>query len=86
MIPLIATVRIKPRRGRSIRLWLPLFLIWFLLVVLGVLLSPIIVIACLIAGLNPFTAVWGLIRVFLALAGTEIEIQAPDALVLVRVV
>jgi hypothetical protein len=55
-------------------------------VVLGVLLSPLIVIACLIARMNPFTTVWRLCRVFAALAGTHIEIQSPEAVVLVTVI
>ncbi len=86
MIPLMARVVIDQPGGRPIRLWLPLFLVWLLLVVLGVILSPLIIIACLIARLNPFTTVWALIRVFCALAGTHVEVQAPDAVVLVQVV
>ena len=86
MIPLIAIVQIEPRNGRRIRLWLPLFLVWLLLVVLGLLLSPLILIACLIVRLNPFLTVWGLIGVFVAMAGTHIEVRAPDATVLVRVI
>ena len=86
MIPLVAHVVVHPDRGRPIRLWLPLFLVWLLLAVLGVLLSPLIIIACLIARMNPFTTVWRLCRVFAALAGTVIEVQAPDAMVLVRVI
>ena len=86
MIPLMARVVIDHGAGRPIRLWLPLFLVWLLLVVLGVILSPLILIACLIARMNPFTTVWALIRVFWALAGTHIEVQAPDAVVLVDVV
>ena len=86
MIPIFAQVEVRPENHRPIRLWLPLFLVWLLLIVLGVLLSPLIVIACLIVRMNPFTTVWALIRVFGALAGTHIEVQAPDAVVLVRVV
>jgi len=86
MIPLIAVVQVQPRNGRRIRLWLPLFLVWLLLVVLGLLLSPLILIACLIVRLNPFLTVWGLIGVFVSMAGTHIEVRAPDATVLVRVI
>jgi hypothetical protein len=86
MIPVFAIVHIEPRHGRRIRLWLPLFLVWLLLVVLGLLLSPLILIACLIARLNPLATIWNLIGVFVALAGVNIEITSPDATVLVRVV
>jgi hypothetical protein len=86
MIPLVAIVQIEPRHGRRIRLWLPLFLVWLLLVVLGLVLSPLILIACLIARLNPFQTVWRLVGVFVAMAGTHIEVQSPDAVILVRVI
>jgi hypothetical protein len=86
MIPLLAQVEVRTEQHRPIRLWLPLFLVWLLLVVLGVILSPLIIIGCLIVRMNPFTTVWGLIRVFWAMAGTHIEVQAPDAVVLVRVI
>jgi len=86
MIPLIAVVQIEPRHGRRIRLWLPLFLVWLLLVILGLLLSPLILIACLIVRLNPLRVIWSLISVFVAMAGTHIEVQAPDAVILVRVI
>jgi hypothetical protein len=86
MIPLIAVVQIQPRHRRRFRLWLPLFLVWLLLVVLGLVLSPVILIACLIVRLNPFLTVWGLIGVFVAMAGTHIEVRAPDATILVRVI
>jgi hypothetical protein len=86
MIPLMAQVVVAPGHGRPIRLWLPLFLVWLLLVVLGVLLSPLIIVACLIARMNPFTTVWRLCRVFAALAGTHIEVRSPEAVVLVRVI
>ena len=68
MIPLVAIVQVHPSHGRRIRLWLPLFLVWLLLVVLGLVLSPLILIACLIARLNPFAAIWGLIERFPNLA------------------
>jgi hypothetical protein len=86
VIPVFAIVHVEPRRGRRIRLWLPLFLVWLLLAVLGLLLSPLILIGCLIARLNPFATLWNLIGVFVALAGVNIEITSPDAAVLVRVI
>jgi hypothetical protein len=85
VIPLVAVVQIEPRRGRRIRLWLPLFLVWLLLVVLGLLLSPLILVACVLTRLNPLGTVWRLVRVFVAMAGTHIEVRSPEAAVLVRV-
>ncbi|HZC16048.1 MAG TPA: hypothetical protein VE309_04745 [Caulobacteraceae bacterium] len=86
MIPVFAIVHVEPRHGRRIRLWLPLFLVWLLLAVLGLPLSPLIAIGCLIARLNPFRVICNLVSVFAALAGVNIEITSPDATVLVRVV
>jgi hypothetical protein len=84
VIPMLAEVRISTPDHRF-RLWLPLFLVWLLLLILAVLLSPLILIALLIARLNPFTTVWALIRVVAALSGAHVEVKAPDANVLVRV-
>jgi hypothetical protein len=86
MIPLMAQVVVEHEHGRPIRLWLPLFLVWLLVVILGVLLSPLIIVACLMVRMNPFTTAWRLCRVFGALAGTHIEVQSPEAVVLVRVI
>jgi hypothetical protein len=55
-------------------------------VILGLVLSPLILIGCLIARLNPFLTIWSLVRVFVAMAGTHIEVQSPDAVILVRVI
>ncbi len=41
MLPLFAVVKIAPRHGRAFRLWLPLFLVWMLLVVLGLILVAV---------------------------------------------
>jgi hypothetical protein len=85
MPPMLAQVRIITADGHRIRLWLPLFLLWILLIPLLILLSPVIVIGLLIARFNPFEVIWGLLRVIAALAGTQVEVKAPDADILVRV-
>jgi hypothetical protein len=85
MIPLLATVSVHPDGRRPFRLWLPLFLVWLLLLVLLVLLSPVVLIACLICRVNPFKAVAALGGLLAALTGTLVDIQAPGACVLVRV-
>ena len=49
MIPFVAVVGLRDHESRTFRLWVPLFLIWLLLLPLAVLLSPFIFIACLYA-------------------------------------
>jgi hypothetical protein len=85
MIPLLATVSIQPDGRRPFRLWLPLFLVWLLLLMLLLLLSPIVLIACLVCQVNPFKAVAALGGVLCSLTGTHVQIEAPGACVLVRV-
>ena len=42
MIPFVAVISLRNQESRTFRLWIPLFLMWLLLVPLGVLLSPFI--------------------------------------------
>ena len=54
MIPFVAVVSLRNQESRTIRLWIPLILIWLLLLPLAVLLSLFIFIACLFCRVNPF--------------------------------
>ena len=75
MIPLAAVVRLRHEDSRTFRLWIPLFLVWLLLMPLGVVLSPFILIACLVCRVNPFRGVavtWQFLR---ALADTDVEVE-----------
>ena len=84
MIPMLATVSIRHPRGR-IRLWAPLFLLWLLLLPLVILALPPIAITGLITGVNPIRFVVGVVSVLSASVGTHIDVQAPGAQVLVRI-
>ena len=48
MIPFVAVVSLRNRESHTFRLWIPLFLMWLLLVPLGILLSPFIFIGFLV--------------------------------------
>lgn len=85
MIPMLLTISVRARGVRPIRVWLPLFLIWILLLPFLVLIVPAVMILGAIARLNPLAAVGSLFAVFCALAGTHIEVEAPDATVLVHI-
>ena len=85
MIPLFLTVSIRPAGQPPFRLWLPLVLVWLLLSPLLILLIPAAMLLGVIAGMNPFTALGSVVAVFCALAGTHVEVQAPDASVFIHI-
>ena len=85
MIPVWATVRVRSPGMRPLRLWLPLFLVWILLSPLIVLAVLVVVLAGPVFRVNPFALLAGVYRLLSGLAGTLVEIEAPDASVLVRV-
>jgi hypothetical protein len=79
MIPSVAVVSLRGRESRTLRVWVPLLLLWLLLVPLGLVLSPLIFIGCLACRLNPlraFSVGW---QILLALHDTEIEIEQRSA-------
>jgi uncharacterized membrane protein len=84
MIPFVAVVSLRNQESRTFRIWIPLFLIWLLLLPLGVLLSPFIFIACLVCrGLdcrvNPFDGVAVMWQIWWALNDTELEVEHRSA-------
>lgn len=79
MIPFVAVVSLRNQESRTIRLWIPLILIWLLLLPLAVLLSPFIFIACLLCRVNPFRGVALMWRVLNALTDTSIEVEQRSA-------
>ena len=79
MIPLVAVVSLRNQESRTLRVWIPLFLVWLLLVPLGILLSPFIVIACLACQVNPFRGVVVVWQILNALADTNVEFEQRSA-------
>ena len=79
MIPFVAVVSLRNQESRTFRLWIPLFLIWLLLLPLAVLLSPFIFIACLFCRVNPFHGVAVIWQILNALADTNIEVEHRSA-------
>jgi uncharacterized membrane protein len=75
MIPFVAVVSLRNQQSRTFRLWIPLVLIWLLLVPLAVLLSPFIFIACLVCRVNPFRGIAVVWQVLNALTDTELEVE-----------
>jgi hypothetical protein len=79
MIPFVAMVTVRGSESRTFRLWVPLFLVWLLLIPLAILLSPVIFIVCLACRMNPlrgFVAIW---QVLAALSHTECAVDHGSA-------
>ena len=75
MIPFVA--RISVRHGsRDFRLWIPLAIVWLLLLPTTLLLVPLGLIACLIARVDPLVAVRSLCAILCGVQGTELEIES----------
>ncbi len=76
----------RPDRSRVVvRLWLPLTLLFLLLAPFAILLSPLIWLAPRPYRDRPFATVIGLGVLLLSLGGTTVEVDAPDALVRIRI-
>ena len=79
MIPFVAVVSLRNQESRTFRLWIPLFLIWLLLLPLAVLLSPFVFIACLFCRVSPFRGVAVMWQILNALTDTNIEVEHRSA-------
>lgn len=79
MIPFVAVISLRNQESRTFRLWIPLVLLWVLLLPLGALLSPFIVIACLVCRVNPLRGVAVMWQILNALTDTELEVEHRSA-------
>ncbi len=84
--PMLAVVRILPSRtGRRIRLWVPLFLVWLLLLPFMLVLLPVYFVVCAVMDIAPFATLGAFFAVLGSLNGTHVEVDSPDAAVLIHV-
>lgn len=91
MIPFTASIHIRwwshspaGRQSHRLRLWIPLFLVWILLLPLLLVSLPVIALVCLVVRVNAlrlYTVVWGILS---ALRHTLVEVNSPVAEVRVR--
>ena len=79
MIPFVAVVSLQNQQSRTFRLWIPLVLIWLLLLPLGILLSPFIFIACLVCRVNPVRGVVVMWQILNALNDTQLDVEHRSA-------
>ena len=72
--------------GRTrISLWLPLTPVFWLLAPFAMLLAPLILLAPPLWRMNPYVTAYAVGRVLLALSGTDIDVDAPDARVRIKI-
>jgi len=79
MIPFVAVVSLRNNDSRTFRFWIPIFLIWLLLLPLAVLLSPCIFLACLVCRVNPFRGVVVMWQILTALGDTDVDVEHRSA-------
>jgi len=79
MIPFVAVISLRNHQSRTFRLWIPIILIWLLLLPLGVLLSPFIFIASIACRVNPFRVVAVLWQILVGLVDTQVEVEQRSA-------
>ena len=87
--PSVLRLRIHSQR-RHFRLWLPLLLVWPLMVVILLALSPLILVLAIIlwpSGMGKPLLLAGplLFRVFCALRGLEVNVEQPSERVLISI-
>lgn len=77
MIPMMATFRWRQGRDRNRSFWIPLFLVWLILLPVTLVILPFFAAACLVGGIDPFRAIGTFAEIFGSLKGTRIEIDDP---------
>lgn len=79
MIPFVAVVSLRHQQSRTFRFWIPLFLVWLLLLPLALVLSPFIFLGCLFCRVNPFRGVAVIWQILTALGSTEFQFDNRSA-------
>jgi len=85
MTPNLAVVEIGAPHWRMPRLWLPLFLLWIPVILLSPLIALVIVAAGIAFRMNPWritSVLWG---IWCALPGTDVRVTADGTRVFVKI-
>ena len=84
--PMLAVVHIMPSRTRRrLRLWVPLFLVWLLLLPFVLVLLPVYFVVCAVMDIAPFATLGAFFALLGSLNGTHVEVESPDAAVFIHV-
>jgi hypothetical protein len=86
MIPLWMSIAVCGERRKFFRLWLPLFLLWILLLPFALLALPVIAILWLLFGRGAVAKPIALWQVFAGMRGTLIDIDHPHGSVFIKIV
>jgi hypothetical protein len=82
---MLVRIHIIASQGRNFRLWIPIFLIWLLLLPFALVLLPAFFVLALVLDFDPFAALGTVLRFIGSMHGTHIEVDSPDAFVFVHV-
>jgi hypothetical protein len=82
---MLAIIRVKVPKG-GFHLWAPVILLWLLGAVVALILSPLLIVYGLFRRVNPFAVAAAVTRIVFALRGVNIEVEAPSALIQVRLI
>ena len=84
--PLAATLLVKPAGWRfGLRLWLPLFLFWLLLLPLVILALPFLFVAAVIFGVRFWSSIRAALALLAAFHGTKVEVENPSTRVFIKI-
>jgi hypothetical protein len=83
MIPLLLRIRVRKEDGRGVNLWLPLFLLWLIVLPILALFAPLVLVAALIlwpSGKGKLI-LYGYVMIFSLIgymSGLKIDIKSRD--------
>ena len=75
----------RPAHRTVVRLWLPLTPLWLILSPFAILAAPLLWLAPQLRGVRPFRAAFAIGAALLALSGTVVDVDTPDAHVRIRI-
>ena len=86
MIPMLMVIQTRNHERPLRRLYIPLPIIYLILLPFILLFGPFAALLCVLRGINPFRIFVAMLRLLASIPGTRIEIQDGDSSFLVRVV
>jgi len=84
MISFIATVAIQTHDSRRYRFWIPLGILWLLLLPVLLLLLPLFCIACIAIRVHPLRALRNSADILSSLKGMDLEVERPQRTIEMR--
>ena len=86
MIPLVATIRLRHGDGTGFRLWIPLFLVWALVLPVGLVLFPVVLLVCFcvrVSVIGLYVTGW---RVLNSMRNLLVDVESQDVSIRLRIV